>query len=112
MPGKDLVNIQNEAIPPNQEYIVFEYVFLYLCAFHSLFKMQPKMVMKHCNMDAVLQIVRPEGASQDGDEIKFFVKAKNEYVTYFYKEVLKKTPGLEETIRSHPLVKHAIGTEV
>lgn len=48
MPGKDLVNIKNAATPPNQKYIVFEYVFLYLCAFHSLFKMQPKMVMRHC----------------------------------------------------------------
>lgn len=112
MPGKNLVNIKNAATPPNQKYIVFEYVFLYLCAFHSLFKMQPKMVMKHCNMDAVLQIVRPDEADQDGDGIKFCAKAENEYVTYFYKEVVKRTPGLEDTCCGHPLVKHAIGTEV
>lgn len=112
MPGKDLVNIKNAATPPNQKYIVFEYVFLYLCAFHSLFKMQPKMVMRHCNMDAVLQIVRPDEAGQDGDGIKFCAKAENEYVTYFYKEVVKRTPGLEDTFCGHPLVKHAIGTEV
>lgn len=112
MPGKDLVNIKNAATPPNQEYIVFEYVFLYLCAFHSLFKMQPKKVMKHCNIDAVLQIVRPDKAGQDGDGIKFCAKAENEYVTYFYKEVVKRTPGLEDTFCGHPLVKHAIGTEV
>lgn len=112
MPGKDLVNIKNAATPPNQKYIVFEYVFLYLCAFHSLFKMQPKMVMKHCNMDAVLQIVRPDEADQDGDGIKFCAKAENEYVTYFYKEVVKRTPGLEDACFGHPLVKHAIGTEV
>lgn len=36
------------------------------------------MVMKHCNMDAVLQIVRPDEADQDGDGIKFCAKAENE----------------------------------
>lgn len=43
---------------------------------------------------------------------KFCTKAENEYVTYFYKEVVKRTPGLEDTFCGHPLVKHAIGTEV
>lgn len=70
------------------------------------------MVMRHCNMDAVLQIVRPDEADQDGDGIKFCAKAENEYVTYFYKEVVKRTTGLEDTICGHLLVKHAIGTEV
>uniref|UniRef100_K1R334 Uncharacterized protein n=1 Tax=Magallana gigas TaxID=29159 RepID=K1R334_MAGGI len=38
------------------------------------------MVMKHCNIDAVLQIVRPDEAGQDGDGIKFCAKAENENV--------------------------------
>lgn len=63
-------------------------------------------------MDAVLKKVRPDEADQDGDGIKFCAKAENEYVIYFYKEVVKRTTGLEDTFCGHPLVKLAIGTEV
>nr|XP_022293773.1 uncharacterized protein LOC111104227 isoform X2 [Crassostrea virginica] len=111
MKGAQLVNVHGEDMKHHSEtlYLVFRHVFLYLAAFHSLFRKYPKKTMKYCNINAILQIVRPE---DEGDTIKFCIKADNEAVKFFYKEVVKQTPGLEDAIKDHPLVKHAIGTEV
>ena len=111
MHGTELVSVNGEDISHHSEarYLVFSHVFLYLAAFHSLFRMYPTKTMKYCNIDSILQIVRPQTIpNEEGDSIKFCIKADNKAVKFFYKEVVKQTPGLED----HPLVKHAIGTEV
>lgn len=104
----ELVNIQTVATSndPDSSYIVFRHVLLYLCAFHSLFKSHPKLAMKHCNINAVLQIVRPGNNWQDKNDTKFCVTADEECVTYFYDEVVKNSTDLE-SITDHPLVKCA-----
>ncbi|XP_078323069.1 uncharacterized protein LOC111104227 isoform X1 [Crassostrea virginica] len=115
MKGTELVSVHGEDMVHDSEtgYLVFRHVFLYLAAFHSLFRKYPKKTMKYCNINAILQIVRPEEIlNEEGDTIKFCIKADNEAVKFFYKEVVKQTPGLEDAIKDHPLVKHAIGTEV
>lgn len=104
----DLVNIQTGATSndPESYYIVFQHVLLYLCAFHSLFKTHPKLAIKHCNINAVLQIVRPGKISQAENDTKFCVTAEEECVTYFNEEVIRHSTDLEN-IRDHPLVKCA-----
>ena len=115
MSGAELVSVHGEDMSHDSEtgYLVFRHVFLYLAAFHSLFRKYPTKTMKYCNINSILQIVRPEEIlNEEGDTIKFCIKADNEAVKFFYKEVVKQTPGLEDAIKDHPLVKHAIRTEV
>lgn len=104
----DLVNIQTGATSndPESSYIVFRHVLLYLCAFHSLFKTHPKLAMKHCNINAVLQIVRPGKIWQDGNDTKFCVTAIEQCVIYFNDEVIRHSTD-PENITDHPLVKCA-----
>ncbi|XP_062610210.1 uncharacterized protein LOC134271992 [Saccostrea cucullata] len=104
----NLVNVEDEPGDSNKPYFVFKHVFLYICAFHCLFRLHPNQVMEHCNIDAVLQIVRP---SNSIDEI-FCVKAKNETTTSFYKHVVKCNQKVEESINDHPLVVFAVGSSV
>lgn len=115
MSGAELVSVHGEDMSHDSEtgYLVFRHVFLYLAAFHSLFRKYPTKTMKYCNINAILQIVRPEEIlNEEGDTIKFCIKADNEAVKFFYKEVVRQTPGLEDAIKDHPLVKHAIGIKV
>ena len=115
MSGAELVSVHGEDKSHDSEtgYLVFRHVFLYLAAFHSLFRKYPTKTMRYCNINAILQIVRPEEIlNEEGYPIKFCIKADNKAVKFFYKEVVKQTPGLEDAIKDHPLVKHAIGTEV
>ena len=38
---------------------VFWHPFIYICAFHALYKKDNDIVMTHCNVDAILELVRP-----------------------------------------------------
>ncbi|XP_062606184.1 uncharacterized protein LOC134267990 [Saccostrea cucullata] len=107
----NLVNVEEEPRDSDSHYFVFKHVFLYICAFHSLFRSHPFQVMEHCNIDAVLQIVRPFN-STDGYGDKFCVKADEKTIKFFYENVVECNNELEELINDHPLVVIAVGSRV
>lgn len=105
----DRVYVQDDTTRTDSFYYVFQHMFLYLCAFHSLFKYHAKEVMQFCNIDAVLQIVRPD---TENDNVKFCITADNETIYHFYQHVIIKESGLEDLLEDHPLVKYVAGTRV
>lgn len=78
---------------------VFWHPFIYICAFHYLFHKDPELVMKHCNIDAILQLARPK-------EFKtsyFEVAADDRWVTLFKERI--RSLGKEDMYSQHPLVQ-------
>lgn len=49
-----------QKIPPNspRAQYVFWHPFIYICAFHYLFDKDPTLVMTHCNIEAIFELVR------------------------------------------------------
>lgn len=47
-------------IPPENAQYFFWHPFIYICALHFLFHKDPEFVIKHCNVYAILQLVRPK----------------------------------------------------
>lgn len=84
---------------------VFWHPFIYICAFHSLFHKDPKFVMEYCNIDAIVQLVRPRGV-----ETSYFEVAADEMcVTLFNKRIRRL--GIKQEYAHHPLVKLFAGNE-
>lgn len=84
---------------------VFWHPFIYICAFHSLFHKDPEFVMVHCNVEAIVQLVRPRGV-----KISYFeVAADDNCVTLFNKRIRRSS--IEEEYAQHPLVKLFTGHE-
>nr|XP_034338176.1 uncharacterized protein LOC105327481 [Crassostrea gigas] len=78
---------------------VFWHNFLYICAFRACYNLFPEMVMMHCNLDAILQLVRPIG--QGGH---FAVETDVELITKFYEKRIKVVRALDVNVGEHPLV--------
>lgn len=78
---------------------VFWHNFLYICAFRACFNLFPEMVMMHCNLDAILQLVRPIGQG-----VNFTVEADVELITSFYEKRIKVVRALDVNVGEHPLV--------
>lgn len=78
---------------------VFWHNFLYICAFRACYNLFPEMVMMHCNLDAILQLVRPIG--QGGH---FAVETDIELITSFYEKRIKVVRALDVNVGEHPLV--------
>lgn len=78
---------------------VFWHNFLYICAFRACYNLFPEMVMMHCNLDAILQLVRPIG--QGGH---FAVETDVELITSFYEKRIKVVRALDVNVGEHPLV--------
>jgi hypothetical protein len=97
------VSVQDSTQGSNECFYCFKHVFLYLCAFHSLFKSNSKVVMQFCKKAAVLEIVLPHTTESN---IKFCVKADDKTVMHFYDHVVE-AKGLMDTLKDHPLVIHA-----
>ena len=49
---------------------VFWHPFIYICAFHALYNKDKEIVMTHCNVDAILELVRPIGHSVSNSYIE------------------------------------------
>ncbi|XP_062591551.1 uncharacterized protein LOC134253047, partial [Saccostrea cucullata] len=77
--------------------IVFWHNFLYICAFHACYKKYPQKIMRHCNLDAILQLVRPKNQSE-----ALTIEASNEEVDLFCEERLSKF-GNDSLFLEHPL---------
>lgn len=78
---------------------VFWHNFLYICAFRACYNLFQEMVMLNCNLDAILQLVRPIG--QGGH---FAVEADVELITSFYEKRIKGVGALEVNVGEHPLI--------
>lgn len=77
---------------------VFWHPFIYICAFHHLFEKDPKLLIQHCNVDAILQLVRPEGTTTS----YFEVTADDRCVTLFNERI--RQLGKEVEYARNPLV--------
>nr|XP_022344808.1 uncharacterized protein LOC111137587 isoform X1 [Crassostrea virginica]XP_022344809.1 uncharacterized protein LOC111137587 isoform X1 [Crassostrea virginica] len=91
---------QNNVSTKEAQY-VFWHPFIYICVFHSLFKYNPNLVLKHCNVDAILQLVRPKGFGTAYIE----VSADDHGIDLFYERLRKL--HLIERYKDHPLVRSA-----
>ena len=87
-------------VPLKRATYIFWHPFIYICAFHALFESNPDEVMTYCNIDAILQLVRPERGDLHREDY-FTVSASEERVKLF-KSRLKF--GELERYADHPLL--------
>lgn len=78
---------------------VFWHNFLYICAFRACYYSFPKIVMQHCNVDAILQLVRPVRQG-----VNFTVEADVNHIALFYEKKIRGVKSLEARVGEHPLV--------
>ena len=64
---------------------VFWHRFIYICAFHALYK-DKEIVMTHCNVDAILELVRPIGHSVSNSCIEV---AADEHCVHLFNKKIK-----------------------
>lgn len=88
---------QKNVQPENAQY-VFWHPFIYICVFHFLFLKNPEFVIEYCNLDAILQLVRPERCKTS----YFEVAADNRCVALISEKI--RQLGKEEEYAHHPLV--------
>lgn len=84
--------------PKNAQY-VFWHPFIYICAFHFLFYEDPELVVKYCNVDAIVQLVRPRGA-----KTSYFEVAANERCVTLFNERIRLL-GKEKDYETNPLIQ-------
>lgn len=77
---------------------VFWHPFIYICAFHHLFDKDQEFLIQHCNVDAILQLVRPRGTKTS----YFEVTANDKCVTLFNERI--RLLGKEVEYARNPLV--------
>ena len=80
---------------------VFWHTFIYICVFHFLYEYNPNLVLKHYNVDAILQLVRPKGI----DTAYIEVSADDHGINLFYERL--RQLNLVERYKDHPLVRSA-----
>ena len=80
---------------------VFWHPFIYICAFHHLYERDSIKIMNHCNVDAILQLVRP--TSWEKSYIEVF--ANSEDVELFRERFRELDLHLKDKYKEHPLVK-------
>ncbi|XP_062583494.1 uncharacterized protein LOC134245235 [Saccostrea cucullata] len=88
---------QKMVLPESAQY-VFWHPFIYICAFHSLFTTNPDIAMNYCNIDAILQLVRPENYLDTYLE----VHADDAMIDLFNQRI--QSEGLQDVCKDHPLI--------
>lgn len=86
-------------VSEDKENYVFWHPFIYICAFHSMFQNDPELVMKYCNVDAILQLVRPPTYTKTYYEIHTDEHSAGQ----FYDRLMNQE--LLEKYKNHPLVQ-------
>ncbi|XP_062617163.1 uncharacterized protein LOC134278880 [Saccostrea cucullata] len=81
-----------------REVRVFWHNFLYICAFHACYKKYPKQMIQFCNLDAILQLVRP---MSHPDPLAIIACEKD--IDLFCEERLKNLAD-DSVFKEHPLV--------
>lgn len=96
---------QKKVPSQNAEY-VFWHPFIYICTFHFLFHKDPELVIKHCNVDAIFQLVRPQKS-----EMSYFEVAADDQCVTLLNERIQEF-GIEEEYALHPLFEMGMSIEV
>ena len=91
---------------------VFWDPFIYICAFHHLYEKDRSKIMNHCNVDAILQLVRPTSWENKTRSSYIEVLADDEDVELFRKRFRELDLDLQIKYKEHPLVKDAPSTEI
>ena len=96
-------NQQNNGSAENERY-VFWHPFIYICAFHSLYKEKKDIIINHCNFDAIFQLVRPVGTELLAPYIE--VLADNRCTKLLQERINNHTEKdkLLERYKNHPLL--------
>lgn len=84
---------------PAKAQFVFWHSFIYICAFHYLFHKDPEFIMNYCNVDAILQLVRPRRF-----KTSYFEVIANDKSVILFKERMRRL-GKEEEYAHHPLLR-------
>lgn len=90
----------NDDVIKTTTFTVFWHNFLYICAFHACYNSDPEKVMQYCNIDAILQLVRPFNP----DPKPFTVQADDNMISLFEKRI--KGTKLESHVKDHPLLRY------
>ncbi|XP_078336212.1 uncharacterized protein LOC144626345 [Crassostrea virginica] len=91
---------------------VFWDPFIYICAFHHLYEKDRSKIMNHCNVDAILQLVRPTSLENNTRSSYIEVFADDEDVELFRKRFRELELDLRNKYKEHPLVNDAPSTEI
>nr|XP_022338665.1 uncharacterized protein LOC111134132 isoform X3 [Crassostrea virginica] len=75
----------------------FWHPFIYICAFHSLFQKDEIRVVESCNIDAIVELVRPEGSNKSYIEVSANAECANRF-----SERLRRL-NLVDKYNAHPL---------
>lgn len=85
---------------------VFWHNFLYICAFRACYMLYKKEMMLHCNLDAILQLVRPKNSeNSENSESEYTVVATDELITMLFNNRIKGME-FEEELKDHPLMQY------
>lgn len=90
----------NDDVIKTTTFTVFWHNFLYICAFHACYNSDSNKVMRYCNIDAILQLVRPV----NNDPEPFTVQADDNMISLFEKRI--KGTKLESHVKDHPLLRY------
>lgn len=91
----------NKEVIKTTTFTVFWHNFLYICAFHACYNKSPDKVMQYCNIDAILQLVRPVNHEPKST---FTVEADVNRISLFEKRI--KGTSLESHVKDHPLLRY------
>lgn len=91
----------NKEVIKTTTFTVFWHNFLYICAFHACYNSSPDKVMQYCNIDAILQLVRPVNHKPKST---FTVEADVNRISLFEKRI--KGTNLESHVKDHPLLRY------
>ncbi|XP_078337109.1 uncharacterized protein LOC111137807 isoform X2 [Crassostrea virginica] len=89
---------KRQSVAPEKATYIFWHPFIYICAFHALFESNPDEVMTYCNIDAILQLVRPERENRED----YFTVSASEARVKLFKSRLK--PEELQDYAAHPLL--------
>lgn len=95
---------QTDALSESPEYVLCP--FIYVCTFHLLYIKNPSAVITLCNIDAILQLVRPVGFKLSNLE----VSANKEAIHLFQNRLLQD--GVYERYKDHALFKPILASTI
>lgn len=77
---------------------VFWHPFIYICAFHYLFDKDQTLVITHCNIDAIFELVRTKEA-----KVSYFEVSADDHIVTLFKARIRSL-GKDNEYMHHPLL--------